>query len=152
MEFATWAEDQWKSMSDYIKTTNSNLDICSQYNSLTGEPESESSIGQKTIKSSDPSLLLPLHDLIKVKEGEHAIGMVITFKKRANLTKTSEIKFYSDPKGADLLCTINAGSEGKTLLPPLTFNHGQVWFHYDPGTTAILPLHEQSDSKSELPC
>ena len=68
------------------------------------------------------------------------------------LTPTSKIQFYSDANKVNLVSQISAGSEGKKDLAPLLLNYGQIWVSVDPGTTALLPKHIQSEQKSSLPC
>jgi hypothetical protein len=94
-----------------------------------------------------------LHSLLGSQSSKDVnIGMVISFKKSALLSKTTKVKFYADPEGVNLLAEYCAGSEQRTHLQPILLNHGKVWCHYDSGNAAILPLYMQSSSESMLPC
>jgi hypothetical protein len=51
-----------------------------------------------------------------------------------------------------LVGEITAGTEAKTTLAPLLLNHGQIWAKVQPGSLALLPLEQQYDAQSSLPC
>ena len=113
------------------------------------EPDNES-IGKSTI-----SQLLPLHSLIPDSSDVHEnySGILIMFQKGPTvLAPTSRLKFFADQDGIVLENEISAGSQGKREMLPVVLNKGRIWAQYDPGSTAILPKHQQTDAKSKLPC
>ena len=69
-----------------------------------------------------------------------------------NLTPCSKVQFYSDPDQVNLVSEITAGTEAKTMLPPLLLNHGQIWAKVQPGSLALLRREQQLDARSTLPC
>jgi hypothetical protein len=103
----------WNKMSESFAQYRVYIDLCEEFDSLSPVIKPPIVNGYETILSSDPSLLVPIHTLIKGHENQNSIGMILTFKKGAHLSPTSKLKFYADSRGSKLLCELNAGTEGK---------------------------------------
>lgn len=145
-----WCEENWTQVAMKIKRNRGEFDLAEQYEKISGTADIQ---GDDTIHGTDPFKLLPLHRLINSQESHSSnCSMIIVFKNEAQLQPTSKIKFYSDPGAVNLLKEISAGSEGQMNLPPILLNSGKVWFHFDSGMKAILPVHQQLNANSNLPC
>ena len=80
----------------------------------------------------------------KVGGSQQSIATLLMFHKiGCYLTPCSKIQFYSDPNQVNLVSEITAGAEGKTALPPLLLNHGQIWAKVQPGSLALLRIEQQ---------
>ena len=145
-----WCITNWYNISERIRADRQVCDLCQEYENFTSKQAK--SLDSHSIQQSQ---LLPLHELSPKEKGAStgSIGTLIMFKKSGvHLTPTSKVQFYSDANKVNLITEISAGSEAKKDLPPLLLNHGAIWVNFDAGTTALLPLHLQSDQKSTLPC
>ena len=141
-----WCIVNWYSISERIRSDRAVFDLCHEHDKF---------VNREGNSSEDEDLngqLFPIHSLIP-KCDSSAIGTLLMFKKSgAHLTPTSKIQFYSDGNKVNQVNEISAGNEGKRDLPPLLLGHGSVWVHFDAGTTALLPKHQQIDQRSSLPC
>jgi len=77
--------------------------------------------------------------------------MAITFKKDAKLCPSAGLKFFSEPKGIDLIRHVLAGTSAPiTNIPPLIFERPDVYFSYYYNPEG-LRMYEQNQT-SNLPC
>ena len=152
----------WLSLASQFKHSNSNLVAAFEdYQKIKNRAKTstlETALQQTWHITHQERYLLPLHELVPlmlVGEGprvEIPVGLILTFEEQAYLSRNSKLRFYADPAGLHLIKEIHALRNDITL-EPIVFSTGRVWCLFEPGSTMLLPLHEQeSAKKSSLHC
>jgi other hect domain ubiquitin protein ligase E3 len=149
-----WIKDQWGVLTRNLNKVD--IDICKEYQRYAGLSDSSKVTpeGQEIIECRDNSVLIPLHRLFPKEVTDRLnVGMVVSFDRHTSfMCTTAALKFYSDERGANLIGEINQASNPGSQIRPLLFNHGKVWCIFDAGTSAILPMHMQTNVTNSLKC
>ena len=81
--------------------------------------------------------------MIKLNKFDNVLGLIVSFKKTAELIWYSSIKFYADPYGFKEIDQIYASKTGINEISPVSFSNSNIYCKYV-SSRECLKVHEQS--------
>lgn len=92
---------------------------------------------------------MPLASLLATDSGIQ--GLCLSFQKDSQLCGYSELKFFEDQQGINLVAHYSGGKEIKGHLPPLLFSNTNIYAQYIFNSGALPPyMQDQQDTRLQF--